>query len=134
MVRSPLFRGASDIEEKIARIAAARIAVGASVTATPGLVARIFGAPTEQLTPSARMLGRLFGIRNVVLGVWALSVRDASAAERRRCFTLNAAVDTADLVVLVPNLLRRDLRRTALMSSALATNAILCWLELLEDC
>jgi len=134
VIQSPLLLGANDIEERIARIGATRIGVGLTIGVSPRLGGRIFGVPGEQLTATARLLARLFAIRNVALGGYALSVRQASAAERRRCFTLNAAIDVADLAVLVPLLFRRDLRRAGLMGSALAISAALAWLELLEDC
>jgi hypothetical protein len=132
MLPSPFLLGAASREDKITRIGAARIGVG-SLTLVTGLAARLFGAPPEQVTPTARMMTRLFGVRNIVLGVWALGVREASPEEQRRCFRLNAAVDVADVVVLAPFLLRSDLRRAAFMASALGVSATLAWLDLLAS-
>ena len=125
--------GARDHRDRITRIAVARLSVGSSVGLATGVTARVFGVPRDQVTPAARLIARLFGVRNCVLGVWALSVRDASAAEQKRCFQLNAAVDIADLAMLMPLLARRGLRRTAIMSSVLAVNATLAWWELLQE-
>ena len=130
MLRSPFLMGATTQTDRITRIGVARIGVG-SVCLSARLAARIFGAPAEQVTPTARLVTRLFAIRNIVLGAWALAVRDADAEEQRRCFQLNAAVDIADVAVLAPFLLRRDLRRAAVMATALGVSATIGWLELL---
>ena len=115
------------------RIGVARLAVGSSVGLTTTLAGKVFGAPPEQLTPGARLMARLFGVRNCVLGAWVLAMRDAAVDEQRRCFQFNAAVDIADLVFIVPYLRHRDLRRAALMSAVLATSATLAWFELLDE-
>lgn len=112
---------------------ATRIAIGATVGGSTGMAARLFGAPADQVTPTARLLARLFGVRQVVLGAWVLTMRDASDAERRRCFQLNACVDMTDIAVLVPYLLRRGLRRAALLSILLGASETLGWMELLAE-
>ena len=94
-------------------------------------MADVASAPAEQVTPVAALLARLVAVRNVTLGMWALALRDAGAAERRRFVRYNLAVDVVDLAVITPLLLRRDLRRTAVMAGALATSAIFGWLDLL---
>ena len=130
MIRSPFMLGASSQSQRMTRIGVARIGVGTEGLAT-GVAARVFGAPPDQVTPTARMVTRLFGIRNVALGAWTLAVREASAEEQRRCFQVNAAVDIADVVVLAPYLLRADLRRAAFLACALGISATLGWAELL---
>ncbi|TMB91188.1 MAG: hypothetical protein E6J45_06855 [Chloroflexi bacterium] len=133
MLTSPFLLGARDRRERILRIAVARMTVGSSVGVTTTLAAKVFGVPDEQLTPGARLIARLFGVRNCVLGAWALSMRDAGADEQRRCFQFNAAVDIADFVLLAPYLRQRELRRAAFLSLALATSATLAWVNLLSD-
>jgi hypothetical protein len=103
------------------------------MTLAPTLGGRIFGVPSEQINPAARFIARLFGVRQLVLGAWALSVRDAEPAAQKLCVQLNMAVDAADLAVVVPYLLRRDLRRAALMSALLAVSAVSGWYELLGE-
>ena len=115
------------------RIGAARIAVGSSVGLTTTLAGKVFGVPDEQLTPGARLVARLFGVRNCVLGAWTISMRDAGAGEQRRCFQFNAAVDIADFLCIAPFLRQRELRRAAVMSLALATSATLAWVNLLSS-
>jgi hypothetical protein len=131
MIRSPLLLGAHDQRRRLLQLGVTRISVALPIAVSPRLGARIFGTPAEQVTPVAAYLARLFAIRNATLGVWALAVRDASAAERRSCVQYNLAVDVIDMAVIVPLLFRRDLRRTAVMSGALSGSAILGWLELL---
>ena len=114
------------------RMGVARISVGLS-GANPSLGAKIFGAPTDQVTPVARLLARFFTIRNVALGTWVLTMRDADGRDRRRCVQINLAVDTADLVAIVPVLARQGMRRTAVMSALLAGSAILGWLQILDE-
>jgi hypothetical protein len=131
MNRSPLLIGAHDQRRRLLQMGVARISVGVSIGVAPRLGARVFGAPAEQVTPVAALLARLVAVRNVTLGMWALALRDAGAAERRRFVRYNLAVDVVDLAVITPLLLRRDLRRTAVMAGALATSAIFGWLDLL---
>lgn len=108
------------------------MSVGSSVGLTTTLAGKVFGVPAEQLTPGARLVARLFGIRNCVLGAWTLSMRDAGADEQRRCFQFNAAVDIADILFIAPYLRQRELRRAALMSLVLASSATLAWVNLLS--
>ena len=79
----------------------------------------------------AALLAELVAVRNVTLGAWALALRDAGVAERRRFVRYNLAVDLVDLAVFTPLLMRRDLRRTAIVAGVLATSATLGWLDLL---
>jgi hypothetical protein len=134
VLTSPFLLGAGSERERATRIGVARMCVGGPLLLTTGLARRLFGVPEEQDTPALRMLGRLFGIRNVVLGLWTLAARDHGAEQRRLCYRLNAAVDAADLVVLaVGGTTGRGLVRAALMGGSLGGSALLAWLELLRD-
>ena len=54
--------------------------------------------------------------------------------ERRLCYRLNLAVDSADIAVLGwAGVSGSGLRRAALMGGALGTSAILAFLDLLGD-
>lgn len=134
MIRSPLFIGASSERERATRIGSARLLVGATLLAPGGLGRRLFRVPESHDNQTTRLLGRLFGIRNVVLGTWALLARDQDVEQRRLCYRLNAAVDAADVVALVWAM-RQDpqLRIAGMMSTALGTSALLAWLELMAD-
>jgi hypothetical protein len=134
VVRSPLLLGAGSERERATRIAVARMCVGGSVLVTTGLARRLFGLSDAQDTAALRVLGRLFGIRNIVLGAWALAARDHGAEQRRLCYRLNAIVDAADLGILAIGALSGEgLVRAALMGSSLGGSALLAWLELLRE-
>jgi hypothetical protein len=133
--RSPLLLGAGSERERATRIGIARICVGGSMLLTPGLARRFFGIPGEQDKGGAlRLVSRLFGIRNVVLGGLALRSRDLAVDERRLLYRINAGIDAADLVALGWAGLRGDgLARPALMGGGLGASALLAWLDLLGD-
>lgn len=134
MTRSPFFIGSTSEKDRATRIGIARICVGSIVVGAPRQAQRIFGLPKEQDSAAVRLLSRLFGIRNITLGAWAVAVRDRSAKERRLCYQINAAVDAADLVVLAAAGIRRQgLLRPVIMSSILGSSALLAWLDLLDD-
>lgn len=135
MSRSPLLLGTGSERERATRVGVARIGIGATMLVTTGLGRRIFGIPAAQDSGGGlRLAARLFGIRNMVLGGWALMARDQGLEERRLCYRLNAVTDAADVAVLAWAGLRgRGLRRAALMGGALGGSALLAWLDLLAD-
>jgi hypothetical protein len=134
MSRSPLLLGTEGEGEMATRMAVLRITVGLAPLLAPGMSKTVFGVPAEHDTPTTRAVGRLFGIRNVILGGWALAVRDADVEARRLCYRLNAIVDGLDVAVLLWPLLRRQgIGRFALSSAALGTSAALGWIDLLEE-
>lgn len=134
MVRSPFLLGAGSERERATRIGVARMCVGGSLLLTTGLARRLFGVAEAQDTAALRMLARLFGIRNVVLGAWVLAARDHGAEQRRLCYRLNAVVDAADLGILAIGAMSgQGLVRAALMGSSLGGSALLAWLELLQE-
>ena len=133
VLASPLLLGASGERDQATRIGTARICVGSTLLA-PGFARRVFGVPDEQDNGTVRLASRLAGIRNVVLGCWTLQVRDQGKEQRRLCYQLNAAVDAADVAVMAWAFVRHaELRRAALMGTALGGSALLAWLELLSE-
>lgn len=133
MLRSPLLLGAEGERDRATRVATARIGVGSTLFAA-GVARRLFGVPADLDSGALRLASRLAGIRNVVLGCWALQVRDQGKAQRRLCYQLNAAVDAADIAVLAWAFVRHsELRQAALMGTALGGSALLAWLELLSE-
>jgi hypothetical protein len=134
VIRSPLFIGSTSERERATRAGIARMCVGGSLLVTTGLASRVFGAPAGHDNATTRLLARLFGIRNIVLGFWALAARDQGAAERKLCYQVNAAVDAADLAVLAIAFVRAsEMRRAVVMSSALGGSALPAWLELARE-
>ena len=134
MSRSPLLLGTGSERERVTRIGIARVCIGSSMLLTTGLARRLFGIPAAQDNGGLRLAARLFGIRNVVLGTWALLSRDQGIDERRLCYRLQAAVDAGDLAALAWAGARGEgLLRPALMGGALGGSAVLAWLDLLGD-
>jgi hypothetical protein len=133
MIRSPLLVATSTERDGATRMGIVRIAVGAFPLLAPGPARMVFGLSTKDDTPALRTVARLFAIRNIVLGLLVLSTRHADVNNRHRCYQLNAAVDAADVLVLVwPVVRRQGLTRFSLGSANLALCAILSWLELLK--
>lgn len=133
MIRSPLLLGTASERDAATRIGVVRVTVGALPLLAPPVARAVFGVPTRDDTPAFRTVARLFGVRNIALGLWALSVRDSDTQVRGRCYQLNAAVDAVDVVALLwPALCRQGLLRFVLTTTPLGVSATLAWLELLQ--
>lgn len=74
-----------------------RLLVGGAAMAAPGALLTGFGAPAELNTPAVRYTTRLFGVRNIAMGLQVWSARN-DPAELRQLAGLNAAVELTDLV------------------------------------
>ena len=100
--------------------AAGRVALGGFICLAPGLALKLYGAPEDANTPTARYLGRLFGIRNAQLGYLVWWARDDPKL-LARIAGLNATVEGLDAIAGVTPLIKRDgIDRAAL--SALSTS------------
>jgi hypothetical protein len=133
MSRSPLLLGTTTERQMATRMGQARMIIGGSALLGNRLVQLLFGFNGEHDNASARALGRLFGIRNVVIGAWTLKNRDADLDTRRRWYGINALIDTVDVVILTWPLLRRQgTARLSISSAALGTSAAVAWIDLLE--
>ena len=116
------------------RAGAVRIGLGAVMLAVPGIGRKIFGVPTEQDNGSVRLLARLFGIRQIVLGIWALQVQGRSFEARKLCYQLNAVTDAVDVVALgIAGATGKGLLQAAVMGSALGISETLAWIDLLQQ-
>lgn len=73
-------------------MAAGRIAIGAAALFAPGRTARLMGFPADQDNATARLMGRLFGVRDVALGVLVWRFRDEPALAPW-AYRFNAAID-----------------------------------------
>ena len=115
------------------RMAIARMSIGGTLM-FPGLARRLFGIPENQDSGSLRMLARLFGVRNIVLGAWALMAREQGPEERLLCYRLNAVVDAADVFALAwGGATGEGLVQAAVMGSGLGLSAAVAWIELAKD-
>jgi hypothetical protein len=79
-------------EQLIQQLVATRAAIGAGAWLMPNFSGRLFGLDPDA-NPQASYLGRLFGVRDVVLGV---GLSASSGTERRQWLRLGVACDLAD--------------------------------------
>ena len=98
-----------------------RIAVGGATYVAPRLSARLFGFDPDR-NPQSAYWARLFGVRDLALGVGALQT---SGPSRRRVVELTAACDAVDFASTVLARRSGDVPRTAaLASGGLALSAL----------
>jgi hypothetical protein len=81
-----------ETDQTIRSLATLRMAVGTSAWATPRLAGKAFGLDAAG-NPQSPYLARLFGIRDIALGVGALST---TGEARRQWITLGVMCDVAD--------------------------------------
>ena|SRR5947207_1030487 len=81
-----------DNDQAIRSIAGVRMAIGASAWATPRLAGKAFGLDADG-NPQSPYLARLFGVRDVALGVGTLTTTGES---QRRWLMLGLFCDAAD--------------------------------------
>jgi hypothetical protein len=79
-------------DQTIRSLAMLRMAVGTSAWATPRLAGKAFGLDAAG-NPQSPYLARLFGIRDIALGVGTLST---SGEAQRQWLTLGVVCDAAD--------------------------------------
>lgn len=84
-------------EKMAAAMTVERILVGAAAIAAPGPLLTTFGAPAELNNPALRYTTRLFGIRNVALGLQVWGARN-DPDRLRELAGQNAAVELTDMV------------------------------------
>jgi hypothetical protein len=113
---------------------AGRAAIGSLAVLAPGLGSRILGFPAAHDNASARVAGRLFGIREVTLAGYT-AVQVQRTPQQRDLYLANAAVDSADFAVLTLTFLgRRGIARAAFTSALLAAPFAAAWLWLRGSC
>jgi hypothetical protein len=78
--------------EPVESLAGARIAIGASAWLAPNLSGRLFGLDPKG-NPQASFLGRLFGARDLALGIGTLT---SEGEARRLWLRLGVLCDTLD--------------------------------------
>lgn len=134
MTRSPLLLGSKTEGERAMRAGVVRIGLGVLMLLAPALGRRLFGVPDKQDNSAVRLLARLFGVRQVVLGAWALQVQGKSAEERRLCYQLNAATDAIDVGALaLAGIFGEGLVQASIMGALLGSSEVLAWVDLLGD-
>jgi hypothetical protein len=118
------------ISASIIALSAGRIALGLAPFVAAAPSARLVGFPAEHDNATARLMGRLFGVRDIGLGVLGLYAL-AHPEVRTFIFLLNAAMDAGDLVAVAMALGgRAGIDRGAWRSAAAAATGGLGWLLL----
>ena len=109
-------------------MALGRIALGAAPFVAAGPAARLLGFPAAHDTPTARLMARFFGVRDIGLGVlvlWALRHPETLPF----VMLFQAAMDGGDLLATaVPVFRRQGIDRPALRAAAFAATGGLGWL------
>jgi hypothetical protein len=105
-----------------------RIAIGLAPFVAAGPSSRLLGFPARHDNPTARLMGRLFGVRDIGLGVLAFyAVRNPEAAPF--VFLFNAFMDLGDLFAIsIPLVKRQGIDRGALLSGLFAFGGGLSWI------
>jgi hypothetical protein len=81
-----------DNDQAIRSLAGVRMAIGTSAWATPRLAGKAFGLDSDS-NPQSPYLSRLFGVRDIALGIGALTTTGES---RRHWLALGLFCDAAD--------------------------------------
>jgi Domain of unknown function (DUF4267) len=119
-------------QQDAALAAAGRVAIGAAAVLAPGPTSRLLGFPRQHDSATARLMGRLFGIRDVALGVLVWQVREDRELSRF-AYKLNAWVDAGDMAAAAaPLLRRRGIDRASAATAAFAFAGANIWLRLLR--
>jgi len=112
----------------ISAMGVGRIAIGLAPFLAARPTSRALGFPQSHDTPTARLMARLFGVRDVGLGALAFyAVAHPEAASFLLLF--NASMDGGDLLsTAIPLAKRQGIDRGALTSAAFALTGGICWL------
>ena len=107
-----------------------RILLGLAPFVAAGPASRLLGFPAKHDNPTARLMARFFGVRDIGLGVLAFyALRHPEAAPF--LFLFNAAMDAGDLFAISLPLLKRDgIDRGAALSAMFAIAGGMGWLVL----
>jgi hypothetical protein len=112
----------------IAAMGLGRIALGLAPFIAAGPASRLLGFPSSHDNPTSRLMGRLFGVRDIGLGVLAFyAIKHPETAPF--LFLFNAFMDFGDLVsVAIPIVKRQGIDRGAAMSGLFAAIGGSAWL------
>jgi hypothetical protein len=105
-----------------------RILLGLTPFVAAGPSSRLLGFPAQHDNPTARLMARWFGVRDVGLGVlvfWALRHPETLPF----VLLFNAAADFGDLfAIAIPLVKRQGIDRAAFVSSCFALPAGVAWI------
>lgn len=107
--------------------AVGRAAIGVAPIFAPEASARLLGYPSEHDNATSRLMGRLFGVRDIALGVLVVSFLDDRNL-LRWSFLFNLGIDLADAVMIaVPLVRRQGIDRAAKLSLGFALTGASGW-------
>lgn len=105
-----------------------RAGIGLASIFAPAVSARIVGYPPAHDNPTARMMARLFGVRELLLAWLVLDAIGDPGGPSASVFAVQAAVDAADVAVQSWPLVKREgLDRGAAGGIVLAAGAAVLW-------
>jgi len=109
-------------------MALGRIGIGAAPFIAAGPSSRLLGFPANHDNPTTRLMARMFGVRDIGLGVLVLwGLRHPETLPFIMLF--QAATDAGDfLSMLIPLIKRQGIDRAALRSAGIAMSAALLWI------
>jgi hypothetical protein len=118
------------LDSAILAMGLGRIAIGLAPLLAAGPASRLLGFPARHDTPTARLMARMFGVRDIGLGVLAFyALRHPET--RPFLFAFNALTDLGDLLAIsVPLVRRQGIDRAAILSALFAIGGGLGWLIL----
>jgi Domain of unknown function (DUF4267) len=105
-----------------------RIALGLAPFVAARPASRLLGFPDSHDNATARLMGRLFGVRDIGLGVLAFyALKHPEVAPF--IFLFNAFMDLGDLIAIaIPLIKRQGIDRAAIRSGMFAMIAVPSWL------
>jgi len=108
-------------------LAVGRVLIGLAPIVAAAPSSRLLGFPAAHDNPTARLMGRLFGVRDIGLGALVAMHLDDPAA-LRKAFWLNLAMDLGDAAMIaVPLARRQGIDRAAGLSLAFALGGATAW-------
>ena len=108
-------------------LALGRFVLGLAPIVAPAQASRLLGFPQAHDNPTARLMGRLFGVRDIGLGAIVLASFGDPAALRRARW-LNLAMDLGDaLMIAIPLARRQGIDRAAALSLGFALGGAAAW-------
>lgn len=109
-----------------------RVLLGLAPFVAARPVSRVLALPPDHDNPTSRLMARLFGVRDVGLGVIVFYALQHPAF-LPFVLVLNALTDFGDLfAILIPVLRRQGIDRAATRFAALALPAGVAWLVMLQ--
>lgn len=107
---------------------AARVLIGLGAIFAIDRLAPLFGFPRDQLTPTMRLFARLFGNRDIGLGV-ILFAAAGDLPWLRLALLFNAAHDLLDAAVIAPLIQKPEIRTASLICLACATSGVVLFVS-----